>query len=129
MSGLRAEIAQREEARLAEEARRQEEHRRQKEAIRHQEEAWRNQEEAWGRREEELARVRKETDQEMVKVIQEGFLKVVAAVWGAELIQFLGTLAILHQDEMKKRMKNSYPARKIKCIPLTASTTFAFSSV
>ena len=29
---------------------------------------------------------------------------VVAAVWGTECIQFLAALAILHQDELKKRM-------------------------
>ena len=73
LSGLRAEIAQREEARLAEEARCQEEQRRQQEA--------------WGRREEELARAQKETDQEVVQVLEVGFIqkrreKVVAAVWG-----------------------------------------------
>ena len=30
--------------------------------------------------------------------------KVVAAVWGPKLIKFLAALAILHQDDMKKRM-------------------------
>ena len=30
--------------------------------------------------------------------------KVVAAAWGAELIQFLAALTILHQDGLKKRM-------------------------
>ena len=30
--------------------------------------------------------------------------KVVAALWGAELIQFLATLAILHTDDLKNRM-------------------------
>ena len=30
--------------------------------------------------------------------------KVVAAVWGMELIQFLTVLAIFHQDDLKKRM-------------------------
>ena len=34
--------------------------------------------------------------------------KVVAAVWGTELIQFLGTLAILHTDDLKKEMNSSY---------------------
>ena len=31
--------------------------------------------------------------------------KVVAAAWGAELIQFLAVLAILSQDDLKYRMK------------------------
>ena len=30
--------------------------------------------------------------------------KVVAAAWGAELIQFLAALAILNQDDLKNRM-------------------------
>ena len=30
--------------------------------------------------------------------------KVVAAVWGTEMNQFLVALAICHQDELKKRM-------------------------
>ena len=34
----------------------------------------------------------------------EGKAKVVAAVWGTELIKFLATLAIFHQDDWKKRM-------------------------
>ena len=34
--------------------------------------------------------------------------KVVAAVWGMELIQFLAPLAILHQDDLKKGMNSSY---------------------
>ena len=34
--------------------------------------------------------------------------KVVAAVGGTECIQFLAALAILHQDELKKRMNSSY---------------------
>ena len=34
--------------------------------------------------------------------------KVVAAVWGTELIQLLGTLAILHTDDLKKEMNSSY---------------------
>ena len=29
--------------------------------------------------------------------------KVVAAAWGTELIQFYAALAILHQDDLKKR--------------------------
>ena len=46
--------------------------------------------------------------------IEEGFLcteakaKVVAAVWGTELIQFLAVLAILHQDDLKQEMTSSY---------------------
>ena len=51
------------------------------------------------------------------KQTEEGFTqkrwqKVFAAVWGAELIQFLDTLAILHQGDLKNRMKSSYPRRK-----------------
>ena len=34
--------------------------------------------------------------------------KVVAAVWGTECIPFLAVLAVLHQDDMKKRMNSSY---------------------
>ena len=30
--------------------------------------------------------------------------KVVAAAWGKELIQFLAAIAILHQDDLKKRI-------------------------
>ena len=30
--------------------------------------------------------------------------KVVAAVWRAEFIKFLAALAVLHQDDIKKRM-------------------------
>ena len=33
--------------------------------------------------------------------------KVVAAAWGAELIQFLAAVAILHQEDLKNRMKSS----------------------
>ena len=44
--------------------------------------------------------------------IEEGFLcteakaKVVAAVWGTELIQFLAVLAILLQDDLNNRMNS-----------------------
>ena len=31
--------------------------------------------------------------------------KVVTAVWGTELLQFLAALAIFHQDDLKKRIK------------------------
>ena len=31
-------------------------------------------------------------------------VKVVVAVWGTELMQFLATLAILHQDDLQKRL-------------------------
>ena len=34
--------------------------------------------------------------------------KVVAAVWGIELSQFLAVLAILHQDDLMKVMNSSY---------------------
>ena len=43
--------------------------------------------------------------------LEEGFIlhaekaKVVAAFWGTEFTQFLAALAILHQDDMKKRPK------------------------
>ena len=30
--------------------------------------------------------------------------KVIGAIWGTELIQFLAALAIFHQDDLKKRM-------------------------
>ena len=38
------------------------------------------------------------------KLTTEEKAKVVAAVWGTELIQFLAALAILHQDDLKIRM-------------------------
>ena len=38
--------------------------------------------------------------------------KVVAAVWGTEFIQFLAALAILHQDDLKKRMNSSYSSNR-----------------
>ena len=38
--------------------------------------------------------------------------KVVAAVWGTEFIKFFTTLAILHQDDMKKRMNSSYSSKR-----------------
>ena len=34
--------------------------------------------------------------------------KVVAAVWGTELLPFLAALAILHKDNLKNRMHLSY---------------------
>ena len=33
--------------------------------------------------------------------------KTVAAVWGTQFILLLAALAILHQDDLKKRMKSS----------------------
>ena len=38
------------------------------------------------------------------RIKTEEMAKVVAAVWGTELIQFLASLAISHQDDFKKRM-------------------------
>ena len=35
-------------------------------------------------------------------------VKVVAAVWGTELIKFLAVLTILHQDDLKKGINSSY---------------------
>ena len=43
------------------------------------------------------------------RIYTEEKAKVVAAVWGAECIQFLAALAILHQDGTKKRMNSFYP--------------------
>ena len=34
--------------------------------------------------------------------------RVVAAVWGTELIQFIAALTILHEDDLKKGMNSSY---------------------
>ena len=34
--------------------------------------------------------------------------KVIAASWGTECFQFLAVLAILHQDELKNRVKTAY---------------------
>ena len=39
------------------------------------------------------------------RIYTEEKAKVVAAVWGTEFIQFLAALAVLHQDDKKKRMK------------------------
>ena len=39
------------------------------------------------------------------RIYTEEKAKVVAASWGTELLQFLATLAILQQDEMKNRLK------------------------
>ena len=38
------------------------------------------------------------------RIYREEEAKVVAAVWRTEFIQFLATLAVLHQDDKKKRM-------------------------
>ena len=38
--------------------------------------------------------------------------KVVAAVWGTELIQFLAALTVLHQDDRKKMMNSSYSSNR-----------------
>ena len=38
------------------------------------------------------------------RIYTEEKAKVVATVWGTEFIQFLATLAILHQDDLKNRM-------------------------
>ena len=77
--------------------------------------------------------------------------KVVAVVWGTELIQFLAALSILHQDDLKNSMQSSYSStcpganhpflqlvlvknskrvkELINSVPQTAMTTFALSSV
>ena len=39
-----------------------------------------------------------------LRINTEEMAQVVAATWKTELIQFLATLAILHQDDLKKRM-------------------------
>ena len=53
--------------------------------------------------------------------------KVIAAVWGTEVIQFLATLAFLHQDDLKKGLNSSYssyrpglflPLFKIGSVPI-----------
>ena len=70
--------------------------------------------------------------------------KVVAALWGAEFVQFLSALAVftvkrfeeydeLQQDDLKKRMNSSIlpnrpSAKQINYVPQTAAMTFAFSS-
>ena len=38
---------------------------------------------------------------------------VVAATWGAELLQFLAALSILHQDDWKNWMKCARTIRRI----------------
>ena len=38
------------------------------------------------------------------RIYTEEKAKVVAAAWGTEFILFLAALAVLHQDDMKKRM-------------------------
>ena len=42
--------------------------------------------------------------------------KVVAAAWGAELIQFLAALAVLHQDDLKKRINKIKAAWRNGCL-------------
>ena len=42
------------------------------------------------------------------RIYTEDKAKVVSAVWRAEFIPFLAVLAVLHQDDMKKRMISSY---------------------
>ena len=41
--------------------------------------------------------------------------KVVAAVWGTEMIQFLAALAIFHQDDLKKRMNRIKATWRNRC--------------
>ena len=43
--------------------------------------------------------------------------RVVAAVWGTELIQFLATLAILHKDDLKKRMNRKIDDHPVHTTP------------
>ena len=38
--------------------------------------------------------------------------KVVAVVWGTEVIQFLASLAILHHDDLKKKMNSTYSSQR-----------------
>ena len=45
--------------------------------------------------------------------------KVVTSVWGAYLIQFLATLAIFHQDILKKRLNRILALEKWMIIRLT----------
>ena len=42
--------------------------------------------------------------------------KVMAAAWLALLIQFLATLAIIHQDDLKNRMNCTRTILRIGCI-------------
>ena len=42
------------------------------------------------------------------RIYTEEKAKVVATVWGTEHIQFLAVLAVLHQDDLKKRMKSLF---------------------
>ena len=42
-----------------------------------------------------------------LSTIEGGKAKVVIAVWGTELIQFLAVLAIFHQDDLKNRMHSN----------------------
>ena len=44
--------------------------------------------------------------------------KVVAAAWGTELTQFLAALAILHQDDLKKRMNRRMDTWRNGCFML-----------
>ena len=43
-----------------------------------------------------------------IRIKEEEKTKVVVAVWGTELIQFLATFIILHQDDLEKGMHSSY---------------------
>ena len=38
------------------------------------------------------------------RIYTESKAKVVAAVWGTELLQFLATRSLLHKDDLKNRM-------------------------
>ena len=42
------------------------------------------------------------------RIKTEAKARIVAVVWGAELIKFLAALAFMHQDNLKKGMNSSY---------------------
>ena len=46
--------------------------------------------------------------QDRVIIYTEENAKVVSAIWGTKWIQFIATLAVLHQDDLKKGMNSSY---------------------
>ena len=58
--------------------------------------------------------------------------KVVAAVWGTELIKFLAALAFFHQDDLKKgtnSFKKAIGKELFQFCPQAATTTCAVSSI
>ena len=52
------------------------------------------------------------SDTDRKRINTEETAKVFAAAWGTELLQFLAALAILDQDDLKKRIISSYSSNR-----------------